>query len=184
MPLPAALRPSPSPKVSAGANYRTPQEVCHDRARSRRRRGTGGHLFPGIAVVEELRRRKPKVKVRFVGTQRGIEGRVLSKLGEELSVIQVRPLLGRSPSVDSKVRGERATTARAAGARSVLVNVSEVSGHASGPWREERQLPTPFTRLAARCVRGGLSRERVERQTLASGRRALRRARGTRHRRP
>ena len=59
--------------------------------------GTGGHLFPGIAVVEELRRRNPQVKVRFVGTQRGIESRVLPKLGEELSVIQVRPLLGRSP---------------------------------------------------------------------------------------
>lgn len=59
--------------------------------------GTGGHLFPGIAVVEELRRRNPKVHVRFVGTQRGIEQRVLPKLGEQLSVIQVRPLLGRSP---------------------------------------------------------------------------------------
>jgi UDP-N-acetylglucosamine--N-acetylmuramyl-(pentapeptide) pyrophosphoryl-undecaprenol N-acetylglucosamine transferase len=58
--------------------------------------GTGGHLFPGIAVVEELRRRNPQVKVRFVGTSRGIEQRVLPKLGEELSVIEVRPLLGRS----------------------------------------------------------------------------------------
>lgn len=59
--------------------------------------GTGGHLFPGVAVVEELRRRNPKVRVRFVGTSRGIEHRVLPKLGEELSVIQVRPLLGRGP---------------------------------------------------------------------------------------
>lgn len=59
--------------------------------------GTGGHLFPGIAVVEELRRRNPHVKVRFIGTQRGIENRVLPKLGEQLSVINVRPLLGRSP---------------------------------------------------------------------------------------
>ena len=37
--------------------------------------GTGGHLFPGIAVVEELRRRNPQVEVLFVGTQRGIEAR-------------------------------------------------------------------------------------------------------------
>jgi UDP-N-acetylglucosamine--N-acetylmuramyl-(pentapeptide) pyrophosphoryl-undecaprenol N-acetylglucosamine transferase len=58
--------------------------------------GTGGHLFPGIAVVEELRRRNPQVKVRFIGTSRGIEQRVLPKLGEQLSVIEVRPLLGRS----------------------------------------------------------------------------------------
>ncbi len=59
--------------------------------------GTGGHLFPGIAVVEELRRRNPDVKVLFVGTERGIEARVLPKLGEELRLMDVKPLLGRSP---------------------------------------------------------------------------------------
>jgi UDP-N-acetylglucosamine--N-acetylmuramyl-(pentapeptide) pyrophosphoryl-undecaprenol N-acetylglucosamine transferase len=59
--------------------------------------GTGGHLFPGIAVVEELRRRNPDVQVLFVGTERGIENRVLPKLGEELRLINVKPLLGRSP---------------------------------------------------------------------------------------
>ncbi|MFN7699585.1 MAG: glycosyltransferase, partial [Deltaproteobacteria bacterium] len=37
--------------------------------------GTGGHLFPGIAVVEELRRRNPRgrgpdLEVLFVGTER------------------------------------------------------------------------------------------------------------------
>ena len=30
--------------------------------------GTGGHLFPGIAVVEELRRRNPKLEVLFVAS--------------------------------------------------------------------------------------------------------------------
>lgn len=59
--------------------------------------GTGGHLFPGIAVVEELRRRNPQVQVMFVGTERGIEARVLPRLGEQLSLIDVRPWLGRSP---------------------------------------------------------------------------------------
>ena len=59
--------------------------------------GTGGHLFPGIAVVEELRRRNPQVEVLFVGTARGIEARVLPRLGEQLSTIDVRPWLGRSP---------------------------------------------------------------------------------------
>ncbi|HEY2734503.1 MAG TPA: glycosyltransferase, partial [Polyangiales bacterium] len=59
--------------------------------------GTGGHLFPGIAVVEELRRRNPNVDVMFVGTGRGIEARVLPRLGENLSMIDVRPWLGRSP---------------------------------------------------------------------------------------
>ncbi|HEX2676822.1 MAG TPA: undecaprenyldiphospho-muramoylpentapeptide beta-N-acetylglucosaminyltransferase [Polyangiales bacterium] len=59
--------------------------------------GTGGHLFPGIAVVEELRRRNPELQVLFVGTERGIENRVLPKLGEKLELIDVKPLLGRSP---------------------------------------------------------------------------------------
>lgn len=59
--------------------------------------GTGGHLFPGIAVVEELRRRNPQVEVVFVGTARGIEARVLPRLGEKLSTIDVRPWLGRAP---------------------------------------------------------------------------------------
>jgi len=58
--------------------------------------GTGGHLFPGIAVVEELRRRLPGVEVLFVGTERGIETRVLPELGERLETIDVRPLVGRS----------------------------------------------------------------------------------------
>ena len=58
--------------------------------------GTGGHLFPGIAVVEELRRRNPQVQVMFVGTERGIEARVLPRLGEQLSLVDVRPWLGRS----------------------------------------------------------------------------------------
>jgi UDP-N-acetylglucosamine--N-acetylmuramyl-(pentapeptide) pyrophosphoryl-undecaprenol N-acetylglucosamine transferase len=44
--------------------------------------GTGGHLFPGLAVVEELRRRVPGLEVKFVGTARGIEARILPSRGE------------------------------------------------------------------------------------------------------
>ncbi|MGD8858630.1 MAG: undecaprenyldiphospho-muramoylpentapeptide beta-N-acetylglucosaminyltransferase [Myxococcales bacterium] len=59
--------------------------------------GTGGHLFPGIAVVEEMRRRLPDLDVLFVGTERGIEARVLPRLGERFSAVDVKPLMGRSP---------------------------------------------------------------------------------------
>lgn len=58
--------------------------------------GTGGHLFPGVAVVEELRRRIPGLEVRFVGTARGIEARLLPRLGERVDFIDVTPLKGRS----------------------------------------------------------------------------------------
>lgn len=60
--------------------------------------GTGGHLFPGVAVVEELRRRNPKLVVTFVGTAKGIEARVLPKMGERLELVDVRPLMGRTPT--------------------------------------------------------------------------------------
>ena len=58
--------------------------------------GTGGHLFPGIAVVEELRRRNPKLEVLFVGTERGIESRVVPGMGEKLETLDVTPLKGRT----------------------------------------------------------------------------------------
>jgi len=43
--------------------------------------GTGGHLFPGIAVAEEFLSRDPGNQVLFVGTEHGIEGRLLPRLG-------------------------------------------------------------------------------------------------------
>jgi UDP-N-acetylglucosamine--N-acetylmuramyl-(pentapeptide) pyrophosphoryl-undecaprenol N-acetylglucosamine transferase len=58
--------------------------------------GTGGHLFPGIAVVEELRRRNPRLEVLFVGTERGIESRVVPGMGEKLETLDVTPLKGRT----------------------------------------------------------------------------------------
>jgi UDP-N-acetylglucosamine--N-acetylmuramyl-(pentapeptide) pyrophosphoryl-undecaprenol N-acetylglucosamine transferase len=64
--------------------------------------GTGGHLFPGIAVVEELRRRNPPaghgpgLEVLFVGTERGIESRVVPGMGEKLETLDVTPLKGRT----------------------------------------------------------------------------------------
>ena len=60
--------------------------------------GTGGHLFPGLAVVEELRRRYPDVDVLFVGTERGIESRLLPARGEKLEHLEVTPLKGRTPT--------------------------------------------------------------------------------------
>ena len=60
--------------------------------------GTGGHLFPGIAVVEELRRRNPDLEVLYVGTKRGIEARVIPARGERLELLDVAPLKGRSLS--------------------------------------------------------------------------------------
>jgi len=60
--------------------------------------GTGGHLFPGIAVHEELKRREPELETLFVGTARGIETKVIPQLGERLECLDVGPLKGRTRS--------------------------------------------------------------------------------------
>lgn len=57
--------------------------------------GTGGHLFPGIAIAEEFLKRDAGTKVIFIGTQRGIESRLLGQLGYELKEIDIEGVKGR-----------------------------------------------------------------------------------------
>lgn len=57
--------------------------------------GTGGHLFPGLAVAREFQRRDRMAKILFVGTKLGIESRVLPGEGFPLETIPVRGLKGR-----------------------------------------------------------------------------------------
>ncbi|MFA5324373.1 MAG: undecaprenyldiphospho-muramoylpentapeptide beta-N-acetylglucosaminyltransferase [Smithella sp.] len=57
--------------------------------------GTGGHLFPGIAIAEEFLKRDEKNKVVFIGTKKGIESRLLDKFGYELKIIDVEGVKGR-----------------------------------------------------------------------------------------
>jgi UDP-N-acetylglucosamine--N-acetylmuramyl-(pentapeptide) pyrophosphoryl-undecaprenol N-acetylglucosamine transferase len=57
--------------------------------------GTGGHLFPGLALGEEVKTRHPRNDVLFVGSPRGIETRVVPKAGFPLELIDVGPLKGQ-----------------------------------------------------------------------------------------
>jgi len=57
--------------------------------------GTGGHLFPGIALAEEIVARNPQNKAIFVGTARGIEAREVPKAGFPLELINVSGLRGK-----------------------------------------------------------------------------------------
>jgi UDP-N-acetylglucosamine--N-acetylmuramyl-(pentapeptide) pyrophosphoryl-undecaprenol N-acetylglucosamine transferase len=54
--------------------------------------GTGGHLFPGLALGEEVKTRHPRNDVLFVGSARGIEAREVPKAGYPLELIDVGPL--------------------------------------------------------------------------------------------
>jgi UDP-N-acetylglucosamine--N-acetylmuramyl-(pentapeptide) pyrophosphoryl-undecaprenol N-acetylglucosamine transferase len=59
--------------------------------------GTGGHLFPGIAVADELVRRDPAIRVVFVGTARGLESRLVPPAGYGLELLPIKPLKAVGP---------------------------------------------------------------------------------------
>jgi UDP-N-acetylglucosamine--N-acetylmuramyl-(pentapeptide) pyrophosphoryl-undecaprenol N-acetylglucosamine transferase len=56
--------------------------------------GTGGHVFPGIAVADALARRSPDLQVCWVGTTRGIEARVLPTTPWRFEPMDISPLNG------------------------------------------------------------------------------------------
>jgi UDP-N-acetylglucosamine--N-acetylmuramyl-(pentapeptide) pyrophosphoryl-undecaprenol N-acetylglucosamine transferase len=57
--------------------------------------GTGGHLYPAVALAREFQRRNPSTKILFVGTTRGIESKVLAHEGFELALITAKPVMGK-----------------------------------------------------------------------------------------
>src|SRR4030095_11467790 len=98
--------------------------------------GTGGHLYPGIAVARALLARIPDAQVTFVGTAAGIESRVVPREGFTLDVIRSAGLKGKS--LPSLLRGLALLPASAIDAWSVLSRrrpsvVIGVGGYSSGP---------------------------------------------------
>lgn len=65
--------------------------------------GTGGHIYPGIAVAKEVMRRSPQSEVRFVGTERGLETRLVPQAGFELSLIESAGL--KNVGLRARMRG-------------------------------------------------------------------------------
>ena len=59
--------------------------------------GTGGHVFPGIALAEEVVGRHPANDVVFVGTARGLEAKVVPEAGFPIELIEVKGLKGKGP---------------------------------------------------------------------------------------
>jgi UDP-N-acetylglucosamine--N-acetylmuramyl-(pentapeptide) pyrophosphoryl-undecaprenol N-acetylglucosamine transferase len=65
--------------------------------------GTGGHLYPGIAVAKEIQSRRPDARISFAGTSRGLESRVVPLEGFALDVIRSGGLKGKS--LPARARG-------------------------------------------------------------------------------
>jgi UDP-N-acetylglucosamine--N-acetylmuramyl-(pentapeptide) pyrophosphoryl-undecaprenol N-acetylglucosamine transferase len=98
--------------------------------------GTGGHLFPGVALAEEIRGRDPAAAVRFVGTRRGIEARVLPELGWDHAFIEISGLktVGLGGAVLGLLRVPRALWQSRQILRAFAPDVVVgVGGYASGP---------------------------------------------------
>jgi UDP-N-acetylglucosamine--N-acetylmuramyl-(pentapeptide) pyrophosphoryl-undecaprenol N-acetylglucosamine transferase len=52
--------------------------------------GTGGHLYPALALAEALRALRPDIRAVFLGAKRGVEARVLPARGEEHHLLPIR----------------------------------------------------------------------------------------------
>ena len=54
--------------------------------------GTAGHISPALAVADALRRADPSIGLTFLGTERGLETRLVPQHGYELATIPPVPL--------------------------------------------------------------------------------------------
>jgi UDP-N-acetylglucosamine--N-acetylmuramyl-(pentapeptide) pyrophosphoryl-undecaprenol N-acetylglucosamine transferase len=98
--------------------------------------GTGGHLYPGIAVARELLARRPDSTVTFAGTSAGIEARVIPREHFALDFIRSAGLKGKS--LIARLRGAALLPLSAIDAWAVLSRrrpsvVVGVGGYSSGP---------------------------------------------------
>jgi UDP-N-acetylglucosamine--N-acetylmuramyl-(pentapeptide) pyrophosphoryl-undecaprenol N-acetylglucosamine transferase len=131
--------------------------------------GTGGHLYPGIALAREIKRRDPHAALTFVGTATGVEARVVPREGFPLELIRVAGLKGKSRL--ERMRGFALLPLAAIDAWRVISQfrpdvVVGVGGFASGPvlmlaavrgyptmLLEQNALPGITNRILARVVR-------------------------------
>ena len=131
--------------------------------------GTGGHVFPAIAVGREIRRRRPGARVLFVGTRRGFEAVIAPREGFPIEFIAASGFVGRGPAAKARalsdlVRG--VAQSRRLLARERPAAVLGVGGYASLPVlaaarlsgvpamiQEQNSVPGIANRVGARIVR-------------------------------
>ncbi|NLY52052.1 MAG: undecaprenyldiphospho-muramoylpentapeptide beta-N-acetylglucosaminyltransferase [Firmicutes bacterium] len=61
--------------------------------------GTGGHIYPGLTIANELKKRYPQGEILFVGTQYGLEKDIVPRAGYPLELISVQ-YIRRALSLD------------------------------------------------------------------------------------
>ncbi len=98
--------------------------------------GTGGHIYPGIAVAKEILRRDEKSEILFVGTSRGLETKIVPANGFQLSLINSAGL--KSVGFVGKLKGLAVLPKSFLEARSLIKSfkpdaVIGAGGYVSGP---------------------------------------------------
>ena len=68
--------------------------------------GTGGHIFPGIAIAREIRARRPAAPILFVGTRHGLESRLVGDAGFPLELVSASGFAGKRPAAKLAALGE------------------------------------------------------------------------------
>src|SRR5437762_4216 len=130
--------------------------------------GTGGHLFPGIAVAREIQRRDARSAILFVGAEQGIESRIVPKEGFELRTLPLGGIKG--VGVVRQVRNLMGMMGGAFRARQILCEfkpdaVIGVGGYASFPMlmaatmggyprviMEQNAIPGLANRVLGKCA--------------------------------
>ncbi len=131
--------------------------------------GTGGHIYPGVAIAQEFRRRNPATSITFIGTARGLETKVIPREGFQLELIEVSAL--KRVGLFAQIRGLLLLPASFLAVRSLIKRIAPdvvigVGGYASGPVvliaslmgvptlvAEQNALPGFTNRTLARFVR-------------------------------
>lgn len=98
--------------------------------------GTGGHVFPMIAVADELARLVPKAELVFVGTERGLESQIVPERGYTLELLDIAPI--RGGGFKGAVRGVERAMRSLPAAVALLQKwspkvVFSIGGYAAGP---------------------------------------------------
>jgi UDP-N-acetylglucosamine--N-acetylmuramyl-(pentapeptide) pyrophosphoryl-undecaprenol N-acetylglucosamine transferase len=98
--------------------------------------GTGGHVYPMIAVADAVRELSPELRLVFVGAERGMETRVVPERGYELELMQVLPI--RGGGFGAAARGVARAAALVPEARTLVKRLApsavfSIGGYAAGP---------------------------------------------------
>jgi UDP-N-acetylglucosamine--N-acetylmuramyl-(pentapeptide) pyrophosphoryl-undecaprenol N-acetylglucosamine transferase len=122
--------------------------------------GTGGHLFPAVAVGEAMMRERPDTEVLFVGTTAGLEARWMPKSGLRYELLEVHGLRGHSAAERLKATVEFAAALRKA--RSLMRSfgadlVVGAGGYASAPMAMAAIMARKPLTLMEQNTRPGLS---------------------------